>query len=49
MEEKSATKPPRTKNGDDTERKLGTALSDMRIRLINPYLRDTNRRKKKRI
>ena len=49
MEEKGTTKPPRTQNGDDREKRLGTALSGIRLRLIKPYLRARIRRRKNKI
>jgi len=49
MKEKETTKPPRSKNGDDREKRLGTALVGIRLRLIKPYLRTRKRRRKKRI
>ena len=49
MQEKETTKPPRTLNGDDRERRLGTALSGIRLRLIKPYLRTRDSRRKKTI
>lgn len=49
MEEKETTKPPRTQNGDDREKRLGTALSGIRLGLIKPYLRARIRRRKNKI
>ena len=49
MQEKETNKPPRTLNGDDRERRLGIALSGIRLRLIKPYLRTRDSRRKKTI
>lgn len=38
MEENNTTKPPRSQNGDATEKRLGQALSTIRQKFIKPYL-----------
>ena len=38
MEENNTTKPPRSQNGDATEKRLGKALSTIRQKFIKPYL-----------
>ena len=38
MEENNTTKPPRSQNGDATEKRLGKALSTIREKFIKPYL-----------
>ena len=38
MEKNNTTKPPRSQNGDDTEKRLGQALSTIREKFIKPYL-----------
>ena len=49
MQEKETNKPPRTLNGDDREKRLGIALSGIRLRLIKLYLRTRDSRRKKTI
>lgn len=38
MEENNTTKPPRSQNGNSTEKRLGQALSTIREKFIKPYL-----------
>lgn len=38
MEEKNSNKPPRLRCNDKEEQRLGTALQNIRLRLLNPYL-----------